>query len=76
MWEIRVTRWVGKRGTPSREFIARKRMEDGRLSAVSISAILPWNERLPEREQEERCVAFFLQCAKEMAAQGDLPIRR
>jgi hypothetical protein len=76
-WEIRAKANVGRRETGlSREFVARKRFMDGRLSASAITAIFSWSDQKPAAEQEERCVALFLQFVKEIAKQNEVPFRR
>lgn len=78
MWEITVGQGAGQRGPISRDFIARKRLPDGRLSSATLTATLPWNEgpNVDVREQEDRCRDLFWRFAKEIAAQADFPIRR
>jgi len=77
-WEVRVRGPVsgGSRGRAQRDFIATKR-GSREFAGVTIIAVLPWREsERDERAQEQRCVELFLRCAKDMARQDQLPLRR
>jgi hypothetical protein len=69
-WEIRPGGFVGSRAE-RRDFEVMKRG-----TATRFTVALPWNDRQPEREQEEQCAELILRLLREIAKQETLPVRR
>lgn len=69
-WEVRPGAFVGSK-SERRDFEV---LKPGRATKFIVA--LPWNDRQPEQEQQERCAELILKMMREIVAQGALPIRR